>query len=113
MIGSLWHDTLFNPPFATINPGDALALTEPMRNYARSKLSHRKTRVNSADRRTALIEALYTKGDLRLDYDAVQTLTAGQAFEAGRGNCLSLVLLTAAMARELGLPYRFQQVIGM
>jgi Tfp pilus assembly protein PilF len=36
------------------------------------------------------------------------TRTAAQAFEARAGNCLSLVIMTAAFARELGLQVRFQ-----
>jgi tetratricopeptide (TPR) repeat protein len=69
--------------------------------------------VNTKDQRLALIESLYRKGELRLDYYAERTLTASEAFEAKKGNCLSLVLLTAAMARQLGLPMHFQSVIGM
>jgi tetratricopeptide (TPR) repeat protein len=40
------------------------------------------------------------------------TRTAAQAFEARSGNCLALVLMTAAFAKELGLTVRFQSVPG-
>ena len=36
------------------------------------------------------------------------TRNAAQAFEARAGNCLSLVIMTAAFARELGLQVRYQ-----
>ena len=55
-----------------------------------------------------LFEALYRQADLRLDYDASQTRPAAQTFALRRGNCLSLVLMTAAFARELGLALSFQ-----
>jgi transglutaminase-like putative cysteine protease len=45
-----------------------------------------------------------------LEYDAEETLNASEAFDRKSGNCLSLVLMTAAMARELGLDVRFQNV---
>ncbi|HXA47335.1 MAG TPA: hypothetical protein VNW52_06880, partial [Burkholderiaceae bacterium] len=38
---------------------------------------------------------------------------ASEAFEAHTGNCLSLVLLTSAMAKELHLPVRYQSVVGV
>jgi tetratricopeptide (TPR) repeat protein len=38
------------------------------------------------------------------------TRTASQAFEARSGNCLSLVIMTAAFARELGLDVQFQRI---
>jgi len=54
--------------------------------------------------------ALYTKGELRLEYESVRTRNAAEAFEARTGNCLSLVIMTAALAKEIGLPVRYQRV---
>ena len=57
-----------------------------------------------------LFRALSARGLLRIDYDSSFTRTAAQAFEARAGNCLSLVLLTAALAQELGLSVQYQWV---
>lgn len=57
-----------------------------------------------------LFHALSDGGHLRIDYDASRTRTAAEAFEARAGNCMSLVLMTAALARELGLSVSFQLV---
>jgi Tfp pilus assembly protein PilF len=38
------------------------------------------------------------------------TRTAAQTYAARRGNCLSLVIMTAAFARELGMRVRYQSV---
>ena len=38
------------------------------------------------------------------------TRTASEAFEARAGNCLSLVIMTAALAKELGMEVTFQTV---
>jgi len=57
-----------------------------------------------------LAEALYTHGRLRLEYEASMTRNAGEAFAARSGNCLSLVIMTAAFAHAMGLPVQFQTV---
>jgi hypothetical protein len=58
-----------------------------------------------------LIEALFTDRWLQLDYDAGYTRNAAEAFDAHVGNCLSLAILTGALAKELGLEVRYQSVL--
>ena len=58
-----------------------------------------------------LIEALYQKSQLKLEYDARMTKTAAEAFATRSGNCLSLVIMTAALGKELRLPVYFQSAI--
>lgn len=57
-----------------------------------------------------LFHALSEGGHLHIDYDASHTRTAAETFEARAGNCMSLVLMSAALARELGLGVSFQLV---
>ena len=104
---TLFHDELFAAPSARIDPDAALAISPAMRSYLAGKSVNRMR----ADRRRQLIDALY-RGDLKLEYDAAVTRTAAQAFEARSGNCLALVMMTAAFAKELGLTVRYQAVIG-
>ena len=40
---------------------------------------------------------------------AIATRNAGEAFADRQGNCLSLVVMTAAFAKALGLPLQFNQ----
>src|SRR5207249_3493374 len=54
-----------------------------------------------------LLDALYAKNQLRLEYDAATTRNASQAFASRSGNCLSLVIMTAALAKELGLSVEY------
>jgi tetratricopeptide (TPR) repeat protein len=54
------------------------------------------------------MDALYSKGELRLEYDAAGTKTAAQAFETRSGNCLSLVMMTSAFAKAMGLVVHYQ-----
>ena len=106
---ALFHDELFEAPSAPIRPEEAMAVSEEMRHYLATKL---KSSAGFVDRKQQLIDALYRKDDLLLEYDAALTRTAAQAFEARSGNCLALVMMTAAFAKELGLSVRYQNVLG-
>ena len=101
----LLQDALFNHPPRPAEADAAMALDEPMRAYLRGGLA---SGVQQKGKARALTDALYVRDGLRLDYDASVTRTAAQAFAARSGNCLSLVLMTAAMAREMGLEVTFQ-----
>ena len=105
---NLFHDELFAAPSAPIDPGAALAMSAPMRTYLTTRFINR---TRAGDRRRQLVEALY-RGDLKLEYDAAMTRTAAQAFEARSGNCLALVMMTAAFAKDLGLTVQYQAVLG-
>jgi Flp pilus assembly protein TadD len=100
-------DELFGP-LPTVDTGAVFELSPAMKAYADRELS---ALAQMRDPRRALIEALYQKGRLRLDYDSSFTRTAAQAFDARSGNCLSLVIMTASFARYLGLPVSFQAVL--
>jgi len=83
-------------------------MSESMRLYAERVLRDTGFR---RDRRQALIDALYLKDALQLAYDAEATRNAAAAFDSRSGNCLSLVVMTAAFARYLQVPVAFQQVL--
>ena len=105
----LFRDALFAPPSTAIDPDAAMAASAEMRSYLGERITGR---TPVADRKRQLIDALYRKGDLRLEYDAALTRTAAQAFDARSGNCLSLVMMTGAFARELGLTVQYQVFPG-
>jgi predicted Zn-dependent protease len=107
--GSLFRDALFQAPSERIDSADVFALSGPMRRYLRVDIAEQ---LESRGRQKGLFEALYSSGQLKLQYDAAMTRTAAQAFEARSGNCLSLVIMTAALARELGLEVRYQRVFA-
>jgi Flp pilus assembly protein TadD len=100
-------DSAFKPLSAPIDPQGALALSPAMKHFADNEMA---SEIRSKGLRDGLIDALYTKGRLQLDYDAEMTRTAAEAFDARRGNCMSLVLMTAAFARYLNLPVYFNSV---
>lgn len=106
--GHLLNDSLFNGSAVAIDRSQVFALSLAMQRYADAEL--RLGRANVDPRRT-LLDALYTSNKLRLRYDAGSTRNAAEAFAARAGNCLSLVIMTAAFARHLGLPASFRQVL--
>jgi Flp pilus assembly protein TadD len=101
----LLHDSLFAPRAQPVRVEDVFAISPAMQRYLRDEIAG-DLRRNGAQR--GLLEALYRPGRLRLEYEGAITRNAAQAFDARAGNCLSLVIMTAAFARELGLPVGFQ-----
>lgn len=109
----VWADARFAAPEAgVLAPAALLSADAPMRQYlaGHPRLGPRGLgdAVPLAQR---LVQALSTPGELQLLYDErPPTRAAAEAFAERRGNCLSLVLMTAALARELGLRVEFNQV---
>jgi Tfp pilus assembly protein PilF len=103
---ALYNDAAFSKPADMVTPEQIFALTPAMKDYA-GKI---RQGGQIADRHQALFRALYERDKLQLEYDSEMTRTASQAFEARTGNCLSLVIMTAAFARELGLDVKFQRI---
>jgi tetratricopeptide (TPR) repeat protein len=102
----LFHDEIFAKPSVRIDPDEAFAMSPEMRTYAETTLR----KGIREDHRMRLIDALYRE-DLRLDYDSSRTRTAAEAFAARSGNCLALVLMAGALAKELGVPVHYQSVL--
>src|SRR5947199_9518826 len=68
------------------------------------------TLARTRSRQRALYDALYERGHLKIEYDAAMTRNAAETFDAHAGNCLSLVIMTGAFAKEMGFDVRFQNV---
>lgn len=102
----LWRDASFRsvvlPPVAEVT-----AVSEDMRRYLTVDIAGQLRRKG---RLQGLVKALEENTQLRLEYDATQTRTAAEAFLVRRGNCLSLTLMTVALARELGLSISYRKV---
>jgi Tfp pilus assembly protein PilF len=105
---SLFADQSFAAPSAPISTDALFSLTPAMRDYMRSPRFRQ--RLLDKGHIHGLLQALYERGELKLEYDSSMTRTAAQTFDARAGNCLSLVIMTAAFAKELGMVVRFQSV---
>ncbi|HEV8690139.1 MAG TPA: tetratricopeptide repeat protein [Ideonella sp.] len=105
---ALFADAAFAPPAQPIDPKDVFALSPAMRVYLEQ---HMVTVAHERGLQRGLIDSLYSKQQLALVYDAEFTRNAAEAFEAREGNCLSLAIMTAAFAKELGLAVRYRSVL--
>ena len=103
----LFVDRLFAAPSERISSEDVFALSDEMKRYLSTEIARQ---VRSQGARQGLIDAIAKTGELKLEYDSMMTRNAAQAFAARSGNCLSLVIMTAAFARALELPVRYQIV---
>jgi Tfp pilus assembly protein PilF len=104
----LFHDEWFAAPSQRVDAADVFAINDAMRRYLHVEIAEQ---INVKGRQKGLIDALYKAGQLKLEYDPEMTRNAAQAFSARSGNCLSLVIMTAAFAKELGLAVQYQDVI--
>jgi Tfp pilus assembly protein PilF len=105
----LFEDAAFAAPKHVPDAKAVFALSLQMRNYLERDIA---SSIRQLGPQRALVEALHTKAQLRLEYDAELTRNAAEAFEARAGNCLSLVVMTAALAQHLQLPIAFQALTG-
>lgn len=106
---TLLQDTLFGMPPRPADADAVLAVSPAMRAH----LDALRGRIGrGTELPLALAQSLYQPGGLRLDYDASITRNAAEAFAARSGNCLSLVVMTAALAGALDLEVGFQAVPG-
>jgi Tfp pilus assembly protein PilF len=104
---ALLRDDLFAAPAEKPRADTIFAVSPAMKRYLNEDIA---SHLRAKGRTHGLIDALYTPGQLKLEYDSSLTRTAAEAFDARSGNCLSLVIMTAAFAREMGLPVHFQGV---
>ncbi|SFU89160.1 tetratricopeptide repeat protein [Pseudoduganella namucuonensis] len=102
----LFKDQLFAKAGPDIGAEQIFAVTPEMKKYAQDIVRGEEKK----DRQVALFDALYKKEKLQLEYDSAMTRNAAQTFAARRGNCLSLVIMTAALAREMDMNVQFQNV---
>ena len=104
-----FHDSFFAAPAKPIRAEDIFAVNDEMRRYLGTEVS---SKLNELGRAKGLYAALYTRSLLRIDYDATVTRNAAETFALRSGNCLSLAIMTAALAKELGLKVNYQNVIA-
>jgi Tfp pilus assembly protein PilF len=106
---SLFEDAAFAAPKNVPDANAVFALSPAMRAYLERDIA---ASIRQVGAQRGLVDALHTKAQLRLEYDAELTRNAAEAFDARAGNCLSMVVMTAALAKHLQLPIAFQALTG-
>ena len=102
-----YEDSAFAPQVDTIDPQAVFALSPEMLAYIDSDITGE---TRSKGRQRGLLFGLFASQQPFLAYEATMTRTASEAFAARSGNCLSLVLMTGAFAKRLGLGVRYQWI---
>ena len=92
------------PPVESI-----MSLSEPMQGFVDRLADESNAPSVRVDQ---LSQAIMNPGQLALSYDSTVTATAAETFFLQRGNCLSLSLMSAALARALGLDVTFRRIPG-
>jgi len=105
---ALFRDDLFVADTTIDRTRDIFASDKAMRAFIATEIV---SQLRSTSHQRALFNALYNRAQLRLEYDSSFTRTASEAFAARSGNCLSLVIMTAALAKEMGLSVQYQKVL--
>lgn len=98
---------LVSQPDVPLDETDILAMSPAMLAFLDNALG---ADVPRSQRTGRLARAILEPGALGFSYDALRTLTAADAFDQRRGNCLAFSNLFIAMARHLGLDAWYQEV---
>lgn len=100
-------DALFQPASASIDANSVFAVSAEMQRYLDTEVVNV---MGAKGRQLALAQALANSAGLKLDYESTYTRNAAEAFAARSGNCLSLVIMSAALARRMGIPVSYHSV---
>lgn len=104
-VGALFKDDGFAAPSVAFDRVDVFRLSPSMHAFLDTEVAEQ-ARLHGP--RRGLMNAL--QQHIQIEYDATRTRTAAETFDARTGNCLSLVLLTGALAREMRILVTYQQV---
>jgi Flp pilus assembly protein TadD len=107
----LFSDASFGPPSKPVSTADLFTLSPEMRAYLHSAAFN--AHLRNRGKEYGLLDALYNGGKtgLKLDYEGSYTRNAAETYRDRAGNCMSLVIMTAAFAKELGLAVSYQNVL--
>lgn len=103
----LFHDHFFKAPDKPIDRNAIFALSDEMNQYIQA--GFRKD-IDTKGLREGLFEALGKRAEMKIEYDATVTKNAAETFHTRSGNCLSLVIMTSAFAKHLGIDVTYQEV---
>ncbi len=102
-------DESFAPADPSVSAADVFALSPSMQEFVRQ---HFDRKASPGTLHEVLVDALYSENQLKLTYDHRNTRAAAETFEHRRGNCLSLVIMTAAFAKALNLQIQYHLVLN-
>lgn len=107
---ALFQDAAFAPAKQSVSSVDLFTVSPAMQRWLDSHLPAGAADGRAKRYQRELIDALYDGRALGIDYDAAVTRNAADTFDVRAGNCLSLVIMTAAFAKALELDVQYQSI---
>ena len=104
--GQFFNDAAFRPRATPVGT-NVFAVSDAMRRFLEVDIGPQLRRMGRLD---GFVDAVQNGTQLKLKYDSSITRTAAEAFDRRAGNCISLIIMTAALAKELDLPVFYQRV---
>ncbi|MBU2872335.1 tetratricopeptide repeat protein [Colwellia sp. E2M01] len=89
------------------NEQEIFALNDEMRHMVSTKLIRS---LPAEEKSLILLEHLFNEENIALTYDGNANLTASQAYQKKRANCMSLTLMAYALAKAAGMKVKFREV---
>jgi Flp pilus assembly protein TadD len=105
----LFQDQHFSAPTEAIDASEIFRVNAAMKQFIANEIQSQSKSISQQRR---LFNSLYNKAQLKLEYETSITRTAAETFDSRSGNCLSLVIMTAALAKQLGLTVEYQKVLA-
>ncbi|WP_439450798.1 transglutaminase domain-containing protein [Stenotrophomonas sp. ATs4] len=90
------------------SPQQVSAIPPAMREMLRTQVINRG--YSREQRLQGLVEMIFDRHGMDLQYDADATLTVSEIWQQRRANCLAFTLMFVALAREAGIQARVQEV---
>ncbi len=98
-----WHAEVVGQGLDPTEPVYIFEATPEMAEWASEHVEERRSR-RALQRLETLQRALFDRSDFNFEYEEALTLSAPQAFEQRRGNCLAFTSLFVALGRSIGIP---------
>ncbi len=95
-------------PVEVPSPEQVFAIPPAMRAMLQAQVIDRSS--SREQRLQALVEMIFGRQGLDLQYDANATYTVDEVWQQRRANCLAFTLMFVALAREAGIQARVQEV---
>jgi len=103
---ALFLDNEFTKPLDFPNPEQVFLLTDKQQQWLDTTIVVRHNELPT----NQIIDKILQRDFGLFDYDNSFTRTAAQTLETGQGNCLSMVIMTAAIAKHFTIPFHVQDV---
>ena len=104
---ALLNDDHFASDKLVETPAQIFALDNNTQQFIRSKLL---TVRDEKQRAAELLDLIFKNRDVTFAYQSSANLTASEAFQTNKANCLSLTIMAYSLAQAANLAVRFQEV---